>query len=608
MSNRTVQTFTSWDGVPALQAFYDSAATGDLKTVTNALADSLIGPGAGVLTGTAGAVGPFKLQVEYLHRSNQAVVVIAALTPLANYAGAPLFTMSDTAGGSGVAQFGDANASQCEVFAPNGGQVDFLVSVDDSGSMDDYQQALANTATAMAAQLTNSQIDWRIALVTSSLVANNEPNSNVIRGFTRDIDQFRSWLTQDSTCNNGTCTNVPGASPACWGQGANGGCWVDTDGSGTERVVGSAARALDRLTPATVAEQNNRLRAGANVVVILLGDADDQSGSAGQASTTLASFTAFFTTLNATFSHTVGGNNHTYTNRVGPVTVHGIVCPDGSDCGETQRTPRITAGVITNTGGVRGDVGSGPSIGNAVQQIITSAIGAAGHVMQKPPIGASVKVALEAVQDGALCNKDDLARSRVDGFDFDGINRTLSFFGACRPGDSATRAAVSYRYWIDLTPDPGGQLPCEEDPHFDPNAPGLCEGNLVCNPQSGACECPANCGAAQAPLGRVCDPNPLVCDFVCTSDCGGSCTAFQTCNAAACACECRQSFTCPAGSRFESTGGVCGCVCDATQLGCGATYQVDTDSCACVCRPDCGGCGAGTSCNTSTCQCSSGIN
>ncbi len=604
ISNATTQTFTSWDSLPALQAFYDMAGGGDLKDRANAIANGLVGAGAGALSGTGGVNGPFKVQVEYLHRANSAVVVIVAITPLATYAGAPLFNMSDTAGGSALAQFGDPNAYQCEVFAPGAGKVDFLFVVDDSGSMATYQAALANTGAAVAAQLNNSQLDWRIAMVTSEYsYATNTNNQNTVRGFTRNIDQFRSWLTQNSTCAAGVCNGLAPAVPACWTSGTNGGCWVNTNGSSAERILDSAARAMTTLTPVPAAgapDTITQFRNGAQVVVVLLGDADDQSAYNG----TLLS--TFFGTLGAT----LGTGNTQRVNRVGPVAVHGIICPAGSTCAETQQTPtRRTAQVITARNGIRGDIGNAAAISNAVQLIMNSAIASAGYRLQKPPIGASVKVAMDVVENGATCNKNDIPRSRADGFDFDGINRSLSFFGACRPGAGATSAAVSYRYWIDSTPNPAGNPPpCITDTTFyDPTDPDFCRGRLACDRTTNTCTCPADCGGS-APAGKVCDTNKLVCDFVCTSDCGGTCSQFQVCDVGTCGCSCRQAATCPVGFRFDNTGGVCGCVCDTAALNCGPTYAADPGSCSCRCKADCGGCATGTTCNQSTCSCSGGIN
>jgi hypothetical protein len=616
ISNATTQLFTSWDSTPALQAFYDQAGATDVKTRANALANALVGTNAGSLAGAATAMGPFRIQLEVLHRTNQAVVVMAALTPISNFSGTPLFTISDTAGGSAIAQFGDDNAAQCEVFTVGNAKVDFLFVVDDSCSMNSSQNALAATGVQMAQQLSNSSLDWRIGMVTSSYyLGGNSNNQNVIRGFTRNVDQFRSWLTEDSECMNMRCNNLmptPPATmnPACNPSGGfNGGCWVGTDGNSNERVLESAARAIHTITPATATEQAGRLREGARLVVVLLGDADDQSPRNAM------EFIDFFTTNNA--SLTLG--NNTYTNRAGPVLVNGIVCPQGSTC-NGEDLGNKSGQVVSGTGGVRGDLcnprmgqaaadcSQFPSIPVSIQNIVTSAIAASGYRMQKPPIGASVKVAMVGVLNSALCNPNDLPRSRNNGFDFDGVNRTLSFFGACRPSTTMSRAAVSYKYWIDTTPNPGGNPPpCWNDPYFDPNAPDFCRGRLVCNRLTNICECPQDCGGG-APPGKVCNTNPQVCDFVCTADCAGTCSTFQQCNSNSCACECRQTFTCPSGFVFANTNGQCGCVCDTASLNCGPSYQPDPLTCACACRSDCGGCPSGRVCNRSVCSCSAGIN
>jgi hypothetical protein len=612
LTNETTQTFTSWDSIAALQAFYDQAAGTDVKSHANAIAEAMVGAGAGALTGTGGGAGPFKLQVEYLHRTNSAVVVIVALTPLATYTGAPLFVMSDTAGGSAVAQFGDSNAYQCETFAPASGKVDFLVVVDDSCSMAASQQALADAAAAMATSLGNSTLDWRLALVTSEyhLTPTGTNNRGIRRGFTRNINQFRSWLTQNSNCTAGTCSGVPAPLPACDSNGAdpngfNGGCWIGTGGSGTEGVLGAARKATDDLTvlPLPTTDQVNRVRADAKLVVIILGDADDQTSGYTTTGTTrenIQNFITFFT------AQGTGTKNRLNVN----IPVHGIVCPAGANCNsETQNTPQRTPQVVTATGGIRGAINSTASIQTTIAAIVQSSIAAAGYRMQKPPIGASVKVAMDAVLDGALCNKDDLPRSRTDGFDFDGINRTISFFGACRPAPTTMAAAVSYRYWIDNTPNPGGNPPpCSTDTtYYDPTDPDFCRGRLACNFTTNLCECPANCGGTPPP-GKVCDTNRLVCDYVCTSDCGGTCSPYQLCNVATCGCECKQTASCPPGFRFQNGAGVCGCVCDTAALNCGPTYDADPATCTCVCKANCGGCPTGSSCNASVCSCTGGIN
>ncbi|MBL8952788.1 MAG: VWA domain-containing protein [Myxococcaceae bacterium] len=616
LSNPTVQAFTSWDGVGAAQAFYAMAGNVDIKNRANQIATSLVGSGAGVLAGAGGTNGPFQLQVEYLHRINPATlqrftVVIIAMRPSSVTAEGAMFTMSDTAGGSAVAQFGDANAIQCETFKPSAGKVDFLFVVDDSCSMEDSQTALGNAATAMAAALNNSTLDYRLALVSSEYhLTGSSNNRGVRRGFTTNINQFRSWLTEGSTCSGGNCSGVmpvpPCDSNGAEGNGTNGGCWIDIDGSGTEGLLGAARKATDDIMtgmPADGGVAVNKMRSDATLVIVLLGDADDQTSGYTTTGGTLEAVNNFVQYFQGTGTTALTRNPQGRN-----IPVHGIVCPAGQNCNnESQSNPQRHAQVIVATGGIRGAINNAASITTSINAIVTSTIGAAGYRMQKPPIGASVKVAMDTVLDMAMCNRNDIPRSRVNGFDFDGVNRTISFFGACRPGSGTMAAAVSYRYWVDTTPNQGGNPPpCSMDAmYYDPTDPDFCRGRLQCNQMTNICECPSNCGGT-APPGKVCNPNPLVCDFVCTSDCGGTCNGFQICNVTDCSCECVQSATCAPGYRFQNGAGVCGCVCDTAQLGCGATYDADPSTCSCACKPGCGGCGPGLVCNPSTCVCGIG--
>jgi hypothetical protein len=453
-------------------------------------------------------------------------------------------------------------------------------------------------------------------MVTTEYHSSNIGNGGILRGFTRNIHQFRTWLTQGSTCSSGTCSAVVPAT-ACDSNGAaadghNGGCWVgagNNNTSGREGMLGAGRKAVYDLSPASAPEVSGKFRQDANVVVIMVGDADDQTtgytttndGCVSAGCESISRFTAFFNNTGTVAQQDLNPLNK-------KITVHGIVCQDGSTCGETQATPRRNAAVFTATGGVRGNLESATSISTSFTTIINASIGASGHQMRKPPLGASVKVAMSDVENGAVCNKVDLPRSRVNGFDFDGLNRTLSFFGACRPPSAlAATAAVSYRYWVDNTPNPNGTPPpCVNDPFYDSTEADFCRGKLECNTVTNVCECPANCGGV-APPGKVCNANKQVCDFVCTPDCGGTCGGYRTCNTVSCACECLPNATCAPGYTFKNSGGACGCFCDTQALSCGASYQADANSCACLCKPQCGGCSAGLTCNMSTCSCSGGL-
>ncbi len=441
------RTFATWDGYPALSARYAVNDARDLTVFTNAIAQQLVPGSSGALAGNAGVQGPFKIQAQYVLRADASLLVIWAITPSSIVSTADnMLVMTDIAAGSALAHADDTNAVRCEVFATTRSKVDFLFVVDDSGSMANAQTSLADTASAMLAQLTSAALDWRIAMVTTSFTATSGSNANVVRGFTTNIHQFRAWLTQNSVCqgSTGQCTNVivpPGESPtSCT---ANNQCWVGVNGNATERPLESARKAINQLASAGGTEAT-RFREDARVVVVLLTDTRD--GSSG----TVATYQQYFANSGdvADFSKNPLGR---------PIPLHGILCPpEGATSSsatwchsqEDPRDPRHLDIILAN-GGVYGSIRSPESISTTISAIVDSAVGFSGHRLVHPPIGASMKVAIEAVEDPALCpTTHDLPRSRSHGFDVDGIEHTLSFFGACRPAQPGTTpAAISYRTW-----------------------------------------------------------------------------------------------------------------------------------------------------------------
>jgi hypothetical protein len=560
LSNRTAQRFRTWDGYEAVQAFYDQANTSnvDIKRRTDQLVEALVPGSTGRLSSTAGGVaGNFRLQALFVHRSNQSVVVLIAVTSLAGVTGdnrnqPAAFSAKDLSDGSALAQFGEPTGVQCERFQLPPAKVDFLFVVDDSGSMATSQDELASTADAAVTALNASSLDWRIAMVTSNYHFGSLANSGKVRPFTRNVNKLKAWLKQGSTCQaNGVCSvvgTVPEA-PTCPGQGsttegANGGCWVGINGSGSEGVLGAARKAIDDLTPGTAAgasESLTKARADATLVVVLLGDADDQTtgyqstssncgtgGSkdvAGSSCEPVQNFINFFG--NATSTATPSNK----TGRL--ITVHGIVCPSGSACGCDAAVTNCTlsestrefnpqpvngvsrqrhAAVVNATGGVLGSIIDNNTIAASMNAIIADAIGNAGYKTLKPPIGASIKVAVSSVRNPAVCSANNLPRSTVNGFDFDGSARTLSLFGACRPADENATAAVSYQYWVDAVKDPDGGAPCEDDPNYSPTEPDHCAGpTLGCNDTGDKCVCKPNCGDACG-AGTACDLATCSCE------------------------------------------------------------------------------------------------
>jgi len=557
LRNRTAQVFKTWDGHNAVQAFYDQAgASTDLKRRTDQLVNSLVPGSTGRLSAAAAGVnGDFRLQALFVHRSNQSVVVLIAVTQLEavtgpNRSSPAAFSAKDLSDGSALAQFGEPTAVQCERFTIPPAKVDFLFVVDNSGSMRTSQLSLATAAQSAVDALNTSSLDWRMAMVSSDYHFGSYANTGKIRHFTRNVNKVKAWLTQNSTCQaNGICSVVPTTpeAPTCPGQGStsqgtNGGCWIGTGGSGTEAVLGAARKAVDDMTPGTAAgtEAPTQARQDATLVVVILGDADDQSAGydaisyqcdgtvdrPGSGCENVQNFINFFGSVTSA---------SVPTNKTGKlITVHGIVCPSGSACGCTTATCDFTtntdrefnpqplngvpqqrhARVVNATGGVLGSIIDVNSIDASMDAIIADAIGNAGYRTLKPPIGASIKVAVSAVRTPSACNANNIPRSTVNGFDFDGSARTLSLFGACRPADQNAQAAVSYQYWVDAVKDPNGGTPCEDDPNYSPTEPDNCTGpTLGCNDAGNQCICKPNCGGTCG-VGLQCDMATCSCEVI----------------------------------------------------------------------------------------------
>jgi hypothetical protein len=550
LRNRTAQRFQTWDGYSAVQAFYDQTGpTTDLKRRTDQLVDALVPGSTGRLSAEAAGVnGDFRLQTLFVHRSNQSVVVLIAVTQLAGVTGenrssVAAFSARDLSDGSALAQFGEPTAVQCERFQLPSAKVDFLFVVDDSGSMQSSQTSLATAAQAAVDALNASSLDWRMAMVTSSYHITGEPNSSKLRRFTRNLNKVRAWLTQGSTCASGVCSGVPttpetAQCPGDTSEGSNGGCWVNITGSGDEGVLGAARKAIDDLTPGTepgASESLTQARKDASLVVVILADADDQTtgytttagvcgtnGNIDRAGNNCESVQTFINFFGNVSSATPP------TNETGKlITVHGIVCPSGSNCGcdsngsNCEFNPKPANGgqrhaaVINATGGVNGSIINLNSIQASMDAIIADAIGNAGYKTLKPPIGASIKVAIDRVSNPTVCSaNNNIPRSTVNGFDFDGSARTISFFGACRPADQSSQAAVSYQYWIDAVSDPNGGVPCEDDPKYTPREPDHCDGpSWGCNSAGTQCVCNPNCGGTCG-AGTACDMSTCSCEVI----------------------------------------------------------------------------------------------
>lgn len=465
VSGSLVQNFTTWDNfAQSVRATYDHHGPGDLKTRVNDVLKAYLGGGAtGLLANAASVSGPYKVQAEYVRRTGTRSLVLVAITPAASYSGQQLFRVDDTAGGTALAQFGDFTATGCEVFAASvNAKVDFLWVVDDSCSMADSQDAVGNAGNLFAQKLTTAGLDWRAGAVTTSFYA----DSSAFRGFTNASNIMKTWFDKNSVN------------------------WFGTDGFATEEaLVSTQSYVQNTLFPRTNDPSQNKLRDGASLHLIVLSDTEDQSpGSA-------MTYASYF--MN-------------YDGSGAKATVHGILCPEGTSCNDedTVGTPGRVQSAIRTTGGVIGDINvfQGTSTQDRAQQantidaIVSAAIGGTGHQLTRPPINATIKVAIEPNGTRGTCFVNDVPRDRNNGWDIDSATRRMVFYGNCIPKQAGIKVAVSYKYWNDNSPDVSGD-PCG----------GMCVAPYVCEPGTKACVCAPNCGGVCG-AGFKCAPSSCSCE------------------------------------------------------------------------------------------------
>jgi hypothetical protein len=410
------------------------------------------------------------LQVEYVRRSGLTADIVGAFIPASLYVGSGLLAVDDVANGSAFAQSDDTGNVQCESFQSAAySKLDILWVVDNSGSMANHQTAVKNAGDAIAQVLANSTVDWRMGLVTTAYYGATAGTGRDLKDFTTNINVVKCWFDQAySTANPTICT------------GSN--TWVTTSGTGTEEGFLSAQRALNgHFLPATAggsAPLPGSLRADAKLVLIVLTDTEEQSGTAA------AGYITYFDGLGAI--------------------VNGIVCQvDGAGgCSATETKSQKYIDVVNAMGGVLASINDFDTNTNTISTLNTIILTAAGaaspYTLAKAPISASFKVAMAGPTVGT-CAIADVPRSRADGFDYYAPTRSITFNGACRPTQANTDVAVSYRYWV----------------------PGTC-------PPDG---CPSGCNPA-CPATQYCDANNTC---VCYADCGGCATGYY-CDTTACAC------------------------------------------------------------------------
>ncbi|ABS27071.1 hypothetical protein Anae109_2871 [Anaeromyxobacter sp. Fw109-5] len=477
VAGRAIQT---WDGFPAIvSARVNLTGPSDLPAVRLAALAAMAGLPTTALSGlpsgaTFGAGTDFVLGLEVVSRENaqgdaKRVVVVAAIAPKAEFdarAKPARLALSDLSGGTAIGQSGDGESTRCEhLDVASEPKADFVWMSDISASTDDERGPIAGNARAVFTRLEDLGIDFRMGVVkhTSNSVTDRTPAGQLLgAGFTRDETTFAGFWS-DVASSDGQEYGL----------------------TAVDDVIGPAGTAV----PRTATEEARKVREGVKLVVVYVSDEHAQeverTCSAAVKDACNNPSDADYPCADLTGNACIAGAVQPFIDTLAAqdAIAFGIIAPPPGGCATSYEVGWGYAEAIQATGGSYGSVcASDP--GQTLDDIVNAVAGASSSMkLTGAPIALTLKVVVTPAN--AACAPDDptaglreLARSQVDGFDYDPVSNTIFFVGPSRPqlGDTVT---VSYREWVDRTanPDPDGTDCC-----------GGCNDRMWCNVATCKCQ------------------------------------------------------------------------------------------------------------------------
>jgi hypothetical protein len=401
----------------------------------------------------AGLVAVF----EVLSRSDAAFVVVGAVAQAAAYdddAGSTGIRVDDVTGGSSLARFGAELESSCVAYViTDRPEIDFIWSIDGSGSMGDDRDTVSAFAAECADILDRSNLDWRLGVTGGECM--------FIGGTAGVSPQARGLLAgADSDCRGSLPLGgfLPGSNGAlCYNTflttaGEFAACVDQMSEFGGEYTLSMGSIAIDRALPRTP-DDATKIRPDAEIVLIVVTDEHEQSFEDAMDWLTDPGVTAPRTPAEA---DELQGFVDRYTAFLGrrdiQATVFGIYWVPGEACDTGAEVAVGIHEVVKATGGLGGSVCL-ESITTTLEAIASAAAGLASSLrLSGRPVALTLRVAAAPEgEEGEL-----VARSRVDGFDFDPAVNRVRFNGAAQPetGDVVT---IAYQRWE------GGIIVCESD-------------------------------------------------------------------------------------------------------------------------------------------------
>lgn len=399
----------------------------------SALRDALLNPLVG---GTApggapvGSSGEFFMDITTVRTGNlnQIIVTIAPKTLYDDATKATAIRANDLYNTTGVAAGAKELDFTCQGFTANRTSLaDFIWTVDTSGSMNDDQVRLGNTATKFFNRLRSAGVDFRVGVLQAGNTQLNvdSPGFKFIDG--TDVMGPVALCSQVTV---GTCPTATSETLRPYPMSG-----------GQEEPTAAAVlmfAELKRRASVNETNMNRRLRPGALPVAFLV---TDEPGS--------NDYTRYFQNAKdpdtlapwgTTYNATTRNNIVNYFKRNNILTF-GLVPVSTRACNPTPDVSDLPRCVIEGNGGASINISTAldVEVTAAMDRIVDAVAGASSqYKLLRSPITSTIKVNVRNV---------DVPRSRSDGFDYDAASKSIIFYGNTYRPKLGDNVVISYRVW-----------------------------------------------------------------------------------------------------------------------------------------------------------------
>jgi hypothetical protein len=408
---------------------------------------------------------------QVVSRSSSEAIVVGALTTLANYQDVEEETgyrVDDLTGGTSLAEYGATLESDCVSFSIDSTpKVDFLISLDASGSMSDEQQQLSNFAQQFTDLLDRANLDWRVGV--TSVGCSDIQNDNALPQDYRNLwPSGGGGIIPTGPCDSGFGGGFGGSNPS--NGELVGGNFTTDPSTLSQRLqnlgeinreytltmgVAGAARALPR--------QNNSptsIRKGAEIITVAITDEMDQLfqnnlRSLGDKKDLSPSEVSQVERETADWVDYLDDEE---------ITAFGLYAPTGEECGSAIQHAHGIAEVVDKSGGTGGSVCQS-DVSNTLRTIAEAASGLASSIrLLGSPVAPSLQVKhVDLSANGGDGDVLQMDRSRKDGFSYDAVVNRITFTGP-NPPVRGDRLIVPYLRWKDSIQECSKQKnPCPND-------------------------------------------------------------------------------------------------------------------------------------------------